>query len=121
MPSAVKAGSRYMAAKPRSPSARAASSMWPAYRCTHPSSPRLYEPWVAVPDHGDVVVAVEVRPGVRVEQPDALATDEVQRAGVEQRRSGQRPTAALEQATGGRPSVREPTAGLAETPRDSVN
>jgi hypothetical protein len=44
MPSAVKAGSRYMAAKPRSPSARAASSMWAAYRCTHPSSPRRYEP-----------------------------------------------------------------------------
>ena len=44
MPSAVKAGSRYMAAKPRSPSARTASSIWAAYRCTHPSSPRRYGP-----------------------------------------------------------------------------
>src|SRR5271169_6739823 len=60
------------------------------------------------------------RPVVGVEQPDTLAADEVHRAGVEQRRSGQRPTAALEQGTGGRPSVGEPAAGLAETPRDSV-
>ena len=81
---------------------------------------RLHDPWVAVPGHGHVVVAVEVPPVVGVEQPDTLAADEVHRAGVEQRRSGQRPTTALEQGTGGRPSVGEPAAGLAETPRDCV-
>ncbi len=80
----------------------------------------LHNPWVAVPDHGHVVVAVEVPPVVGVEQPDTLAADQVHRAGVEQRRAGQHPTAALQQTTGGRPSVGQPTAGLAETPRDSV-
>ena len=74
-----------------------------------------------MPDHGHVVVAVEVPPVVGVEQPDALAADEVHRAGVEQRRPGQRPAAALEQVAGGRPPVGEPAAGLAETPRDSVH
>src|SRR5260370_575773 len=124
MPSAVKAGSRYMAANPRSPSAWAASSMWAAYRCAHPSSSLRYGPrypsgagavatWAGCPPPAHP-------PVVGVEQPDPLAADQVHRMVVEQRRAGQRPTAALQQITGGRPSVGQQTAGLAETPRDGV-
>jgi hypothetical protein len=40
---------------------------------------RLGHARVAVPDNGDVVVSVEVAPAVRVEEPDALAADDVQR------------------------------------------
>ena len=64
--------------------------------------------------------AVEVPPVVRIEQPARLAADQVNRVLVEQRRSGQRPAAALQQVAGGRPRVGELPAGITETSRTTL-
>jgi len=78
------------------------------------------DPGMTVTDHGHVVVAVEIPPTLRVEQPDALAADQVHRAGVEQRRPGQHEPTPLQEIAGGGPVVGQPPAGFLETPRDGV-
>ncbi len=45
---------------------------------------RLDDPWMTVPDRGNVVVAVEQLIPVNVDDPDALAANEVDRVVVEQ-------------------------------------
>ena len=65
---------------------------------------RLGHARVAVPDDGHVVVAVEEPPPLRVEEPDALAADDVHRLPVREpgERRAEHPAAPLEELAGRR-------------------
>jgi hypothetical protein len=79
-----------------------------------------HHPGMAVADHGDVVVAVQVSAAGRVEQPGPFAADQVHGIVVEQRGPGECPAAALRQRGGPGPAVRQPAAGFAEPLSDRV-